>query len=150
MAAYRLKGYCNCLRDFPGGSEVKVSAWNAGDLDWSLGQEDPLEKEMATHSSTLAWRIPWREEPGRLQSMGSQRVGHDWVTSLTHSVIVWKVSPSFTKEYEGSIRSHLGWGLFVVYGQILLLLIAKQKGQRKILYWYMPSSQRTNTFELWC
>ena len=39
--------------------------------------EDPLEKEMATHSSTLAWRIPWREEPGGLQSMGSQRVGHD-------------------------------------------------------------------------
>ena len=48
----------------------------------SLGREDPLEKEMATHSSTLAWRIPWREEPGRLQSMGSQRVGHDWATSL--------------------------------------------------------------------
>ena len=43
----------------------------------SLGQEDPLEKEMATHSSTLAWRIPWREESGRLQSMGSQRVRHD-------------------------------------------------------------------------
>ena len=43
----------------------------------SLGWKDPLEKEMATHSSTLAWRIPWREEPGRLQSMGSQRVGHD-------------------------------------------------------------------------
>ena len=43
----------------------------------SLGREDPLEKEMATHSSTLAWRIPWREEPGRLQSMGSQTVGHD-------------------------------------------------------------------------
>ena len=43
----------------------------------SLDQEDPLEKEMATHSSILAWRIPWREEPGRLQSMGSQRVGHD-------------------------------------------------------------------------
>ena len=43
----------------------------------SLGQEDPLEKEMATHSSTLAWKIPWTEEPGRLQSMGSKRVGHD-------------------------------------------------------------------------
>ena len=42
-----------------------------------LGWEDPLEKEMATHSSTLAWRIPWTEEPGRLQSIGSQRVGHD-------------------------------------------------------------------------
>ena len=43
----------------------------------SLGQEDPLEKEMATHSSILAWRIPWTEEPGRLQSTGSQRVGHN-------------------------------------------------------------------------
>ena len=43
----------------------------------SLGQEDPLEKEMATHSSILAWRIPWMEEPGGLQSMGSQRVRHD-------------------------------------------------------------------------
>ena len=47
-----------------------------------LGQDYPLEKEMATHFSILAWRIPWTEEPGRLQSMGSQRVGHNWVTSL--------------------------------------------------------------------
>ena len=43
----------------------------------SLGREDPLEKEMATHSSILAWKIPWTEEPGRLQSMESKRVGHD-------------------------------------------------------------------------
>ena len=43
----------------------------------SLGWEDPMEKEMAIHSSTIAWKIPWTEEPGRLQSMGSQRVGHD-------------------------------------------------------------------------
>ena len=43
----------------------------------SLGQEDPLEKEMAPHSSTLAWKIPWMEKPSRLQSVGSQRVGHD-------------------------------------------------------------------------
>ena len=43
----------------------------------SLGQEDPLEKETATHSSILAWKIPWTEEPGELQSMGPQRVGHD-------------------------------------------------------------------------
>ena len=48
----------------------------------SLGREDPLEREMATHSSILAWRIPWRHEPGRLQSTGSQRVRHDWATSL--------------------------------------------------------------------
>ena len=51
----------------------------------SLGREDPLEKEMTTHSSTLAWKIPWTEEPGRLQSMGSQRVRHDWAMSLSLS-----------------------------------------------------------------
>ena len=49
---------------------------------WSLGRKDPLEKEMATHSSTLAWKIPWMEEPGRLQSIGLQRVGRDWAVSL--------------------------------------------------------------------
>ena len=54
----------------------------------SLGQEDPLEKEMATHSSTLAWKIPWTERPGRLQSMGLQRVGHYWTTSLFSDL--WK------------------------------------------------------------
>ena len=52
----------------------------------SLGQEDLLEKEMATHSSILAWKIPWMEKPGRLQSMGSQRVGHERVTSLSHKI----------------------------------------------------------------
>ena len=52
----------------------------------SPGQEDPLEKEMATHSSTLARRIPWIEELGRLQSMGLQRVGHDCVTNFHFSV----------------------------------------------------------------
>ena len=51
----------------------------------SLGREDPLEKEMATNSSTLAWKITWTEEPGRLQSMGSQRVRHDWATKLSLS-----------------------------------------------------------------
>ena len=59
------------LKHLPGMRETQVR---------SLGQEDPLEKAMATHSSTLAWRIPWREEPGRLQSMGSQRVGHEFVS----------------------------------------------------------------------
>ena len=48
---------------------------------WSLGWEDSLEKGMATHSSIPAWRIPWTGEPGELQSIGSQRVGHDWVTN---------------------------------------------------------------------
>ena len=60
----------------------------------SLGQEDPLEKEMVTHSSILAWRIPWMEEPGELQSSGSQRIRHDRATSLTHSL----THLSFAKE----------------------------------------------------
>ena len=59
------------------GSDGKASLYNAGDPGSIPGQEDALEKEMATHSSTIAWKIPWTEEPGRLQSMGSQRVRHD-------------------------------------------------------------------------
>ena len=62
---------------FPGGSDNKVSAYNAGDLGSIPGQEDLLEKAVATHFSILAWKIPWMEEPGRLRSTGSQRVGHD-------------------------------------------------------------------------
>ena len=59
---------------------LPASARDAEDAVQSLGQEDPLEEEMATHSSILAWRIPWTEEPGGLQSIGSQRVGHDLAT----------------------------------------------------------------------
>ena len=65
------------LESLPGGSEGKESACNAGDPGQSLGREDPLEKGMATHSSILAWRITWMEEPGRLQFMGWQRVRHN-------------------------------------------------------------------------
>ena len=56
------------VKRLPAMRETQVQSW---------GQEEPLEKEMATHSSTLAWRIPWIEKPSRLQSIGSQRVGHD-------------------------------------------------------------------------
>ena len=64
--------------DFTGGSDSKASARNVGEtwvqpLDW----EDPLEKETATHCSILAWKIPWTEDPGRLQSMGLHGLGHD-------------------------------------------------------------------------
>ena len=62
---------------FPGGSDSEESSCGAGDPGLIPGSEDSLEKGMATHSSILAWRIPWREEPGGLQSMGSQRVRHD-------------------------------------------------------------------------
>ena len=61
----------------------------------SLGQEDPLEKEMVTHSSILAWIIPWMEKPGRLQSMGSQRAGQDWATSLSPFFLVLKAEKHF-------------------------------------------------------
>ena len=67
----QLKLYSTFTKEgFPGGSDGKESVCNAGDLVRSLGWEDPLEKELATHSSILAWRILWTEKPGRLQSMG--------------------------------------------------------------------------------
>ena len=65
---------------FPGGASGKEPACNAGDTEHEasiLGREDPLEKDMAAHSSILAWEIPWPEECGGLQSIGSQRVGHN-------------------------------------------------------------------------
>ena len=65
------------LDGFHGGSDSKESACNVGDLGSMPGSGRPLEKEMATHSSILTWRIPWTEDPGGLQSVGSQRVGHD-------------------------------------------------------------------------
>ena len=58
---------------------------------WSLGREDPLEKGMATYSSILAWRISWTEEPGGLESMGLQRVGHDWATKHEHEQSLMQV-----------------------------------------------------------
>ena len=75
-----------CPPGFPRGSDSRESACNAGDsLTWVqfLGQEDPLEKGIATGCTSLAWRIPWTEEPGGLQSRGSHRVSHDWATSLS-------------------------------------------------------------------
>ena len=65
-------------RGFPGGSAVKNPP--AMQETWVDSRQDPLEEGMATHSSILAWEIPWTEEPGRLQSMGLQRIGHDLVT----------------------------------------------------------------------
>ena len=64
-------------QDFPGGSSGKDAACNSRDLDSIPGQEDPLEEGMAIHSRILAWRIPWIEEPGSLQSIGLQKVRHD-------------------------------------------------------------------------
>ena len=74
-----IREFCTCISFWA--SLVAQSVKNLPSVQetWvrSLGLEDPLEKEMATHPSILAWEIPWTEEPGRLQSMGLQRVGHD-------------------------------------------------------------------------
>ena len=76
----------SCRHEWIGGSLVAQMVKNLPVMQethvWSPNQEDPLEKGMATHSSILAWRIPWTEEPGRLQSMGLQRVRHDWATNI--------------------------------------------------------------------
>ena len=68
---------------FPGGRVVKNLPANAWDTDSTLGQEDPLEKKTTTHSSILAWNISWTGEPAGLQSLGSQRVKHDWARMYT-------------------------------------------------------------------
>ena len=78
----------------------------------SLGQEDPLEKEMATHFSTLAWKITWTEKPVRLQSMGSQRVGHDWTTLRSFMLVeheirqcMWKSTVSLSVQFSSVAQS---------------------------------------------
>ena len=68
---------------FPGGSDSKQSACNTGDLGSVLGWEDTLEEGVAIHSSIVAREVSWTEEPGGLQSIGSQRVRYDWVTSTS-------------------------------------------------------------------
>ena len=76
-----------CSISFLGGSEGKESAYNEGDPGLIMGREDPLEKEMATHSSILVWRIPRTEEPGGLQSIESQRVGCN--LACMHTILVY-------------------------------------------------------------
>ena len=85
---------------------VKNPPDNAGDIETgvpSIGREDPLEKDMATHSSILAWRIPWTEEPGRLQSIGWQIVGQDW-SDLAHTNPKVKMYFGDTIVYQGYIK----------------------------------------------
>ena len=93
---------------FPGGSLLKNPPANL----WSLIWEDPLEKEMVAHSGILAWEIPWTEESGGLQSMGSERVGRDWetntFTSFFHIII-----------YVDCLCNNFHWGIFYVKHDLL-------------------------------
>ena len=98
-----------CLFTFPSLVVQKVKHLPSMQETWvrSLGQEDPLGKEIATYSSTLAWKIPWTKEPGRLQSMGSQRVGHDWATLLSLFFDWWWLQATFwrnQREEKGNIK----------------------------------------------
>ena len=88
--------------DFSGGSVVKNPLEMQETQVQSPGLEDPLEKEMATHSSVLAWEIPWTEEPGGLQSVELQRVEHDWVTKRQPQNLSFRKSQNalFSQEME--------------------------------------------------
>ena len=76
---------------------------------WSFGREDPLKKEMVIHSSILAWRIPWMEKHGRLQSMGSQRVRHDWATSLHFTFSSYASIPHVLIEFHWRQAFFFNW-----------------------------------------
>ena len=113
-----------------GTTEDETAGWHhqlyGHEFEWTPGVGDgqggrqclPLEKAMAPHSSTLAWKIPWMEEPGMLQSMGSLRVGHDWATSLwlftfMHWKRKWQLTPVFLPGESHGQRSLVGcrlWG----------------------------------------
>ena len=92
------------IRGFPDGSAIKnppaVQETQESQV-WSLAREDPLLEEMSTHSSVITWRIPWTEEPGRLQSIGSQRVGHYW-SNLEH-IHKWNLGEGFMFRAPGKI-----------------------------------------------
>ena len=91
---------------FPSGSNDKESTCSMGDMGSVLGWEDPLEEGMATHSSIPAWRIPWTEESSRLQSIGWQRVGHDWTIKDSTAQYSMEIHISFQKDLRGFIKLH--------------------------------------------
>ena len=91
----------------------------------SLGQEDPLEEKMATHSNILAWEIPWTEEPGGLQSMESQRAGHDWVKHSIAYIYIWTLS----------LIDHFSWGKH--YWCYFKLKLKKRDEWKETSGWYL-------------
>ena len=98
----------------------------------SLGHEDPLEKKMATHSSTLAWKIPWTEEPGRLQSMGLQRVGYDWATSLHFTNTDVQINKHYPNENKKSYLFGVCNSRGISHHHLGLAEIQKQAGSEKL------------------
>ena len=114
----------------------------------SLGQKNPLEKGMATHSSVLVWRIPWMEEPDGLQSTGSQRVGHDWATALSLSLSL------LTMQEDGSPKRH-NFDFYVHEKQLKLYIHLQNKDSSAdksatlTLAFWLSMFWDNNTFPVW-
>jgi len=112
----KFKYFLSSYLGFPGGISDRESTCQFRRHEtWvqSLGRKDPLEEEVVTDSSILAWRIPWTEEPGRLQSTGSQRVGHDWsdlAHSYRHTFLLPKQKHHNSQTPRSSVLSHGTWG----------------------------------------
>ena len=116
----------------------------------SLGQEDPLEKEMASHSSLLGWRIPWTEEPGGLQSMGSQRVRHDWATELnwTCHPYLESVDPTPRDEVTHFITKEGLDPLSIISSALLLILCSNRTAIILFSKWRMPGTRTSNNLPM--
>ena len=119
----------------------------------SLGQEDRLEKGMATHSNILAWRIPWTEEPGGLQSMGSQRVGHNWVANtLTFYLLRPQLFKETTeKQFHSKINfNQLGFTFMAQKSYLMMNKVCTHMGEIHRDYWnidiivFIDSSQQVS------
>ena len=111
---------------------------------WSLGRKDPLEKKMAIHSSTLAWKIPWTEEPDRLQSMGSRRVGHDWATSLSLSLL-W----CYSSVYWVSITLHCLAMVFNVRDVLFIYLSSYSQKEKKLYYFWISANTLAHSLSIY-
>ena len=114
-----------------------------------LGWEDPLEKEMAIHSSTLAWKIPWTEEPDRLQSMGSQRVRHDWATSLSFPFTRAHVFMITTHPWNPSELSHGLYSLEVKWSEVKSLSRVRLFATPWTVAYQAPQSMEFSRQEYW-
>ena len=129
-----------------------------------LGQEESLEKELAIHPSTLAWKIPWTEEPDRLHSMGSQRVGHDWATSLSlslspcylrlgrvsqftygnHVYLLMKILCQFCRSLE-LLKWVPVWKIWPVFKSMILIVLKNDLKLVRMLIFYITILTITST-----
>ena len=115
---------------------------------WSLCQEDPLEKEMAAHSSTIAWKIPWTEDPGRLQSTGLQRVGHDWATPLY--VEVGCFYAHFLKSFNHKWVLNFVKGFFCIYWDYHMVFLFQCVNMVYHIDWFVYIILGINSTWSWC